>query len=123
MRLDTAAAKRAVQDALRLQKQGKDKEATNFLQSRVAACSDDDCRTALRTVNLIDEESRLPESAWTSWYTPAFNRREKRKESGAEGGRRSWQSRRDKRRRSDASAVPNPSVLPTGRPQTDKAGR
>jgi hypothetical protein len=76
----------------------------------------DDCRAALQAVDLIDAESRLPIGAWTSWYIPAFNRREKRKESGAEGGRRSWQSRRDKRSRSDASPTLNPSDTPAVRP-------
>lgn len=83
----------------------------------------DSIRADLRAVGLIDDESRIPTDAWTSWFIPAFNRRERRRESGAEGGRRSWQSRRDKRRRSDASALPNPSDRPAGRPTDRQAGR
>lgn len=86
----------------------------------------EDARIALLAVGLIDDESRLPVEAWGGWFVPAFDRREKRRQSGAEGGRRSWQSRRDKRNgkhsRSDASATPNPSVLPAGRP-TYRQGR
>jgi hypothetical protein len=74
--------------------------------------SPDTIRADLQAVGLIDDESRIPATSWTSWYVPAFDRREKRRQSGAEGGRRSWVSRRDKRRRSDASATPNPSVRP-----------
>jgi hypothetical protein len=75
----------------------------------------EDDRGALCDVGLIDAESRIPDTAWTGWYIPAFDRREKRRQSGAEGGRRSWQSRKDKRRRSDASAGPNPSDRPAVR--------
>lgn len=82
--------------------------------------SPDEIRGELQAVGLIDDESRLPDDAWTSWFVPAWDRREKRRQSGAEGGRKSWESRRDKRhgkqRRSDATATPNPSVLPAGRP-------
>jgi hypothetical protein len=66
----------------------------------------------LRVVGLIDEETRLPEHAFEAWYRPAWERRQKRKDSGAEGGRRSW----DKRRRSNDEATLNPTVLPTGLP-------
>lgn len=83
----------------------------------------DDIREDLHAVGLIDDESRIPVESWTSWFVPAFDRREKRRQSGAEGGRRSWQSRRDKRRRSDGSATPNPSVLPSGRPAVLPSGR
>lgn len=83
----------------------------------------DDIETVLRSVGLIDDESRIPTTAWSSWYVPAFDRRERRRASGAEGGRRSWESRRDKRRRSDASAAPNPSDRPAGRPSGRQAGR
>lgn len=76
----------------------------------------EEVRDHLNAVGLIDDEYRIPVDPWTSWFVPAYDRREKRRQSGAEGGRRSWQSRRDKRRRSDASAVPNPSVLPAVRP-------
>ena len=83
----------------------------------------DEARAKLHAVGLIDDESRVTLSAWESWFIPAFNRREKRKESGAQGGRRSWESRRDKRRRSDTSPLPNPSVPPAGRPFGRQAGR
>ncbi len=76
----------------------------------------DDVREDLRAVGLIDDDSRIPVDAWTNWFVPAWNRRQKRRASGAEGGRRSWQSRRDQQRRSDAEATSNPSVLPSGRP-------
>ncbi len=80
-------------------------------------------RAALLAAKLIDAESRVPVASWESWYVPAYDRREKRRQSGAEGGRRSWQSRSDKRRRSTAEGTPNPSDRPADRPTDRPAGR
>jgi hypothetical protein len=59
----------------------------------------------LRDVRLLDDTNCVPEHAWEAWFRPAWERREKRRASGAEGGRRSW----DKRRRSNAEATLNQS--------------
>lgn len=41
---------------------------------------------ALSEVGLLDEAGRLPEMAWRSWFDPAFQRRERRRNSGSLGG-------------------------------------
>lgn len=53
--------------------------------------------TALREANLLDDEFKIPVHAWESWFRPAFDRREQRRESGRIGGKRS---------RSDAEPKP-----------------
>jgi hypothetical protein len=65
----------------------------------------DDLSERLREVGLLDDTNRVPAHAWEAWFRPAWERREKKRASGAEGGRRSW----DKRRRNSAEATPNPS--------------
>jgi hypothetical protein len=82
----------------------------------------DDLATDLVVVGLIDADHRIPEQAWASYFLVAWERREKRRQSGAEGGRRSWESRRDKRRSSDGSATPNPTVRPSGRQAVGPTG-
>lgn len=54
----------------------------------------DDARRDLTDVGLIDHEGRIPVRSWASWFGVAWERREKRRASGAEGGRRSWAKRR-----------------------------
>ena len=48
--------------------------------------ADDVIVDALIAVGLIDAEHRIPEHAWTSWYLPAWQRREERRQSGRKGG-------------------------------------
>jgi hypothetical protein len=48
---------------------------------------------ALQTVGLLDGDTCIPEHAWTAWYEPAFERREKRRASGRLGGLRSGETR------------------------------
>jgi len=48
---------------------------------------------ALRTVGLIDDEERVPESAWEKYYGPALERSEKRSKAGRKGGLASARTR------------------------------
>jgi hypothetical protein len=42
---------------------------------------------ALREVRLLDARQRIPARVWRSWFQPAFERREKRRENASAGGR------------------------------------
>lgn len=46
----------------------------------------DDLAERLRGVGLLDDEDRIPEHAWESWFGPAQARREERREAGRKGG-------------------------------------
>lgn len=46
----------------------------------------DDLSERLTAVGLLDAEARIPERSWTSWFQPAWDRREERRESGRKGG-------------------------------------
>ena len=48
---------------------------------------------AMVQVGLLDADHRLPEHAWASWFTPAWERREAKRAGGRVGGQRSWQVR------------------------------
>ena len=84
-------------------------EAEGVWEPTVARCG------ALRTVGLIDDEERVPESAWEKYYGPALERSEKRSKAGRKGGRASARARgqrsgaapaKPRRGSSDASAKP-----------------
>jgi len=45
-----------------------------------------DISERLVAVGLLDEDTRVPERAWKSWFGPAWDRREERRESGRKGG-------------------------------------
>lgn len=45
--------------------------------------------TALREAELLDDEYRIPQKAWDSWFGPARERRDQRREAGRIGGRNS----------------------------------
>lgn len=45
---------------------------------------------ALARAGLVDEEGRIPEHAWESWYGPAVARRAAARLGGQEGNRRRW---------------------------------
>lgn len=82
----------------------------------------DELRANLQAVGLLDSEARIPDDSWASWFEPAFERREARRESGRLGGQRSGAARTEaslQRRSGGALAVLNPSVptvpsVPTG---------
>jgi hypothetical protein len=42
---------------------------------------------ALRKVGLLDDETRIPTHAWETWFGAAYERREKRRRNGEQGGR------------------------------------
>jgi hypothetical protein len=44
----------------------------------------------LRGVNLLGDDGLIPPDTWSNWFTPAWDRREAKRQAGAEGGRRSW---------------------------------
>jgi hypothetical protein len=46
----------------------------------------EDLAGRLAAVGLLDSEGRIPERAWESWFMPAWDRREERRESGRKGG-------------------------------------
>jgi len=48
---------------------------------------DDELVAALVKVGLLDRSHRKPLRSWTAWFGPAWERREKRRRSGALGGR------------------------------------
>ena len=56
---------------------------------------------ALREAGLLDDENRIPQRSWDSWFGPANERREQRREAGRLGGTLS----RPKQRLSDAEAA------------------
>jgi hypothetical protein len=79
----------------------------------------DEIRSNLAAVGLIDAAGRIPKRAWTSWYLPAFTRREARRESGRLGGTTSGTNRRKtsgeppaEQRPTDAQPTLNPSAPP-----------
>jgi hypothetical protein len=91
----------------------------------------DDVRANLQAVGLLDDEARIPDESWESWFTPAFERREARRESGRLGGQRSGAARIEaslQRRSGIPEAALNPSVptfptVPTGRTRpSDREG-
>jgi hypothetical protein len=47
----------------------------------------DEIRSNLAAAGLIDADGRIPKRAWTSWYLPAYTRREVRRESGRSAAR------------------------------------
>lgn len=83
----------------------------------------DEIKADLQAVGLLDEEGRIPQHAWDSWYGPALDRRLAKQRSGSLGGKRS-----SERRSSDATAVLKRRSSsaepdrPTGRPPI-RAGR
>jgi hypothetical protein len=79
--------------------------------------SPDAIRSNLAAVGLIDADGRIPRRAWTSWYLPAYTRREARRESGRLGGTTSGTKRRKmpgepsvEQRPTHAQPTLNPSV-------------
>jgi hypothetical protein len=83
----------------------------------------DDLVADLKAVELVDPEGRVKESSWAAWFTPAFDRRQRRRDAGSEGGKASWDKRRSsnalakpKRRSSKAEATPNQSGSQADRP-------
>jgi hypothetical protein len=72
----------------------------------------------LQKVGLLDDDGRIPDHAWQSWYLPAYERREQRREAGRLGGTNS----RLKRPLSGASTTVNPSV-PSVPSVTDRSSR
>jgi hypothetical protein len=48
---------------------------------------DDAVEVALHEVGLLDSRGRVTARAWASWFSPAFERREKARENGSRGGR------------------------------------
>jgi hypothetical protein len=91
----------------------------------------DEIRSNLAAVGLIDADGRIPKRAWTSWYLPAYTRREVRRESGRLGGTASGTNRRKtsgepsvEQRTTDARPTLNPSVpsvpsVPAGQQPTE----
>lgn len=53
-------------------------------------------RATLRSAGLLDRTGRIPARSWETWYGFARDRRERARESGREGNRVRWQSRRDR---------------------------
>jgi hypothetical protein len=47
---------------------------------------DEEVSVALRDCGLLDSRGRIAARAWRSWYAPAFERRERRRQSGSLGG-------------------------------------
>src|SRR5690242_9246637 len=43
----------------------------------------------LTVARLLDDEHRIPMHAWTNWFGPAADRREKRRAAGSKGGKAS----------------------------------
>ena len=73
----------------------------------------DEVQQLLEAVGLVDADGRPIETAWRSWFTPAWQRREKRRAAGREGGLASGRSRAEataEQSPSNAQATPNPSV-------------
>jgi hypothetical protein len=71
---------------------------------------------AALSVELLDDEGRIPEDTWQGWYGPAQERREARRDSGRLGGRKSGAGRSEaslQRRSSAAPATLNPSDRPS----------
>ena len=48
----------------------------------------DTLRPYLLAANLIDDEGRIVDHAWSAWYGPAYTRRQERIEAGRRGGRK-----------------------------------
>ena len=46
----------------------------------------DEIRANLQAVGLIGRDGRIKDRAWQAWFTPAWKRREARRESGRKGG-------------------------------------
>lgn len=70
---------------------------------------------ALQQVGLLDKRRRIPETVWQSWFTPAFERRRKARESGRLGGLAAHQN--------DAIRAERPSTVPwsSARPGLDRS--
>jgi hypothetical protein len=69
-------------------------------------------------VGLLDADHRIPDHAWASWFGPAWERREAKREGGRRGGQASWQVRSEgkpKHSSSRPSGELNPSD-PSARP-------
>ena len=47
----------------------------------------DDLVSELQAAGLVDDRQSIPEHAWSSWFLPAWERREVRREKAAKGGR------------------------------------
>jgi hypothetical protein len=60
----------------------------------------DDVRTNLQEVGLLDDDGRIPERAWSSWFKPAQTRRQHQRDR--------W-NRANARRSSDAVTATSPS--------------
>jgi hypothetical protein len=70
----------------------------------------------LSGVGLLDAEGRVPQEAWNGWFTPAYERREARREAGQRGGnaKASLQQRHGNAKASlqqaHGDALPDPNV-------------
>jgi hypothetical protein len=74
----------------------------------------DDVRTNLVAVGLIGDDGRIPERAWEAWFSPAWQRREARRENGRKGGRVKPRSSAPKATLKPVSSVAQPD-RPSGR--------
>jgi hypothetical protein len=70
---------------------------------------------ALVDVGLLDSSGRIPAATWDSWFGPAADRREGRRERGRAGGLKSGAVRRS-RREADGEAQLEPTVQANGKP-------
>lgn len=66
----------------------------------------DELAERLREVGLLDDEDRIPEHAWNSWFGPAHARREERRDAGRKGGLAKSANR-------SSSATAEPEVSPS----------
>ena len=55
----------------------------------------DELATALQEARLLDEDRRVPEHVWQGWFEPARVRRDRFRDLGARGGRKSAAGRAD----------------------------
>jgi hypothetical protein len=74
----------------------------------------EDLAERLASVGLLDAEGRIPERSWESWFRPAWDRREERRESGRKGGYAKHRNQsglaQPEHSQSEAKAEPYPSV-------------
>jgi hypothetical protein len=79
---------------------------------------DDELVSVLVRVGLLDRTCKRPIRSWNAWFGPAFERREKRRKSGALGGRppRNQPAEHEKpfANHPDNSRKPRPSDRPSG---------
>jgi hypothetical protein len=86
---------------------------------------DDELVSTLVRVGLLDRAFRRPIRSWNAWFGPAFERREKRRRSGALGGRPPRNPPSEHKEpfanHPDINRKPRPTVRPSARPPGARA--